>query len=223
MGHYKVALFSISCPHMWSLNVQNWSSAFSPNYLGSRWPRKWADILFMRRKIHFAEASSTPGRRLCRSLCSIIVPHLSFISFGYSKVVGRVCNCWVWWMFPSGECCGASHRGGATWLKVIRYTQQINQRVFLQGRSEPLLLLLTSDWKKSTFCNEAFISSNWPTRMKRLFSRETTMAHYYEGICRVRTEDNYLQTAVMMSYYILWTNRPHPSWHQLSTWPASQV
>lgn len=27
------------------------------NYPSSRWPRKWADILFMRRKIHFAELS----------------------------------------------------------------------------------------------------------------------------------------------------------------------
>lgn len=62
----------------------------------------------------------------CRSSRSIIVPHLSFISFRYSQIKLRFVecswslNCWVWWMFESAESCGASHRGRATCFKVNR-------------------------------------------------------------------------------------------------------
>lgn len=51
-----------------------------------------------------------------------------------------------------------------------------------------------------------------PPTVKRLFSQETAMAHYYEAICCVKTNRNYLHTAVMTSSsYIFWMNRPHLS------------
>lgn len=65
--------------------------------------------------------------------------------------------------------------------------------------------LQTEEEKKSLFVTRHLSLQTGPPTVKRLFSQETTMVHYYEAICCVKTNDNYLHTAV------------------ISTWPASQV
>lgn len=76
----------------------------------------------------------------CRSSHAIIVPHLSFISFGFYKLI----CCFVEFSLPSQllglinvseHCCGATRRVRTTWWKVD--IQRINQ-VFSEGDLQPV-------------------------------------------------------------------------------------
>lgn len=120
-----LSFFSCPSPHV---EVGCVRRALGPlaNYPSSRWPRKWADILFMRRKIHFAEAGRdqvTPAQILPLDNCPSFNFHLIWI-FQNQTPFGGVFS----WAPTLGfdECfralgaAGLPRRGGATWLKVNR-------------------------------------------------------------------------------------------------------
>ena len=74
-----ICLLPAQMPIFW---VRWLSNAPCPvtNYLSSRWPRNWSDIIFMRNKIHFAELSKdqvTPVH---------IFPHDNYPSFKFNLI-----------------------------------------------------------------------------------------------------------------------------------------
>ena len=92
----------------------------SANYPSSRWPRKWADILFMRGKIHFAEPSRdpvTPVQILTLDNCLSFKFHLIWLDQNQTPLCGILlgCDCSVWWMCRGGwPLQGGAHRGTLT-------------------------------------------------------------------------------------------------------------
>lgn len=118
-----LSFFFLALPWMWRLDECALSPL--PNYPSSRWPRKWADILFMRRKIHFAEPSRdqvAPAQTLTLDNCPSFKFHLIWI-FQNQTPFCRVFlgyDCWVWWMFRSAECWRGTHWDRVTLLEVNR-------------------------------------------------------------------------------------------------------
>lgn len=115
------AVFASGC-QSWICSACSQPSA---NYPNSRWPRKWADILFMRRKIHFAEPSRdqvTPARILTPDNCPSFKFHLIWIFKNQTPLcrifIGH--KRWIWFMLRRVGSCRAAPRWSSTWLKVNR-------------------------------------------------------------------------------------------------------
>lgn len=79
--HWKAGKETGNHPLVWFLHLY-FAVSLLANYLSSRWPRKWADILFMSREIHFVELSRdfvTPVQILTLDNCPSFKFHLIWI------------------------------------------------------------------------------------------------------------------------------------------------